>query len=136
MAFCACSVAMIAVLVDAERGDLAGRELEIDHLVLGADDIDLADIRYGQDLRPGVFDIIAQLPLAQAVAGEGVDIAEDVAEPVVEERSDHARRELALDIGDHVADARPRSARRPAPWSSGSRLTKTIVWPAVVMLRV
>ena len=93
--------------VEAERRDLAGREFEIDHLVLRAEDVDLADVRHGQHLGADVLDVIAQLPLAQAVAGEGVDVAEHVAEAVVEERPDHPLRELALDVGDHVADADP-----------------------------
>ena len=51
------------LLVDAERRDLAGREFEIDHLVLGADQIDLADIGHCQNLGPRVLDIVAQLAL-------------------------------------------------------------------------
>ena len=41
---------MIVLLVDAERCELAGRELEVDHLVLGADQLDPAGVRHGQDL--------------------------------------------------------------------------------------
>ena len=68
-----------------ERRDLLRRELQIDHLVLRADQVDLADIRHGQDLGADVFDIIPHLPLRQAVGGEGIDVAEDVAEAVVED---------------------------------------------------
>ncbi len=93
--------------VEAQRRDLAGREFEIDGLVLLADQIDAADIGHGQDARAREFDLVAQLPQGQAVGGEGVDIAEHVAEAVVEERPLHARGKLALDVRDHVADADP-----------------------------
>ena len=45
--------------------------------------------------------------MAQAVAGESIDVAEHVAEAVVETRPDDPLREVALDVRDHVADARP-----------------------------
>ncbi len=94
-AFCACSVAMIAGAVDAEGGDLAGGEFEVDHLVLRPDDVDLADVGDLEDLRSGVLGEIAQFPLAQsAVACKGKDVAIDVAELVVEEGADHALREI------------------------------------------
>ena len=78
------------LLVEAEAAILRGREFEIDHLVLRADDVDLADIGHRQHLGADVLDVVAQLALRQPVAGEGVDVAEDVAEAVVEERPDHA----------------------------------------------
>ena len=62
--------------VEAEGRDLAGGEFEIDHLVLRAEDVDLADVGHGQDLGADVLDVIAQLTLAQAVAGEGIDVAD------------------------------------------------------------
>ena len=93
--------------VEAKRCHLPGRELEEDHFILRADDVDLADIRNGQDLRADVFDLISQLALAQAVAGEGIDVAEHVTEAIVEGGPDHALRKVTLDVGDHVAHARP-----------------------------
>ena len=74
------------LLADAEGGHLARRELQEDHLVLRADQLDLADIRHRENLGPHVLDIVAQLPLRQPVRGERVDVAEHVAEIVVEER--------------------------------------------------
>ena len=68
---------------------------------------DFADIRDGQYLGADVLDLVAQLALAQAVAGEGVDIAEDIAEAIVEARPDHALRKVALDVRNHVADPNP-----------------------------
>ena len=49
-AFCACSEAMIERRVETERRDLPGREFEVDHLILRAENVDLADIGDGQDL--------------------------------------------------------------------------------------
>ena len=63
-AFCACSVFRIDVRVETEGRDLAGRELEIDHLVLRADQVDLADVGHGQHLGADVLDVVAQLALA------------------------------------------------------------------------
>ena len=74
--------------VEAERRDLPGRKFQEDLFILRAENVDLADIRDRQDFCANVLDPIAQLPLAQAVAGEGVDVAEDVAEAVVEARPD------------------------------------------------
>ena len=88
IAFCACKRPQDRLLVEPERGDLAGREFEIDHLVLRADQLDLADVGHGQDLGAHILDIVAQLAQADAVGGEGVDVAVDVAETVVEERPD------------------------------------------------
>ena len=95
------------LLVDAEGGELAGGEFEIDHLVLGADQLDAAGVRHSQHLGARRLDIVAELALGQAVGGEGVDVAEDVAEAVVEGRPDNAVGELAADVADHVADLHP-----------------------------
>ena len=82
---------------------MARREFEVDHLVLRADEIDLADIGHGEDVGADRLDIVAQLPLRQPIGGECVDIAVHVAEAVIEERPDDALRQLRLDILDHVA---------------------------------
>ncbi len=107
IAFCACSEVWIELLVEPERGDLAGREFEVDHLVLRADDVDASDIWDRQHLGADLLDAVAQLALRQSVAGEGIDIAVHVAETVVEEWPDDAARKVALDVGDHVADTHP-----------------------------
>ena len=95
------------LLVDAEGGELAGGEFEVDHLVLGADQLDPAGVRHGQHLGAHRLDIVAELALGQAVGGEGVDVAEDVAEAVVEGGTDDAVGELAADVVDHVAHLHP-----------------------------
>ncbi len=76
--------------VDAEARQLPHRELDEDHLVLGTQDLDLRDVGHLEQLRARVLDIVAQLALGEPVGGEAVDDAECVAEPVVEERPDHA----------------------------------------------
>ena len=50
IAFCALQGLDDRLLVDAEGGELAGREFEVDHLVLRADQLDPADVRHGQHL--------------------------------------------------------------------------------------
>ena len=93
--------------VEAKGRDLPGGEFEVDHLVLRSQNVDLTHIRHGQDLGADTLDLVAQLTLGQAVAGEGIDVTEHVAEAIVEARPDHPLREFALDIRDHVADADP-----------------------------
>ena len=75
---------------------------------MGTYQIDLARFWNSQNFRPDLFDIIAQLALAEAVSSECVDVAEDVAEVIVEERTPDAIWKLALDIGDNIPDTRPR----------------------------
>ena len=95
--------------IDPQRRDLAGGEFEIDGLVLCADDVDLPDIFHGEDLRARILDQIAQLALRQPIAGEGIDVAVDVAEAIVEEWTLDAARKSGLDIADHVAHPHPGS---------------------------
>ncbi len=55
------------LLIEAKGRDLAGREFEIDRLVLRADEIDLAGIGHGQDFCADILDIVAQLARGQPV---------------------------------------------------------------------
>ena len=93
--------------VEAERRDLPGRKFQEDLFILRAKNVDLADVRDSQDFCANVLDAVAQLALGKAVAGESVDVAEDVAEAVVEAGTDDPLREIALDVRNHVANARP-----------------------------
>ena len=120
------------LLVEAEPGDLPGREVEIDDLVLRADQVDLAGAGNLQDLGARLFGIVAQLAEREPVGGEGVDVAEDVAELVVEERALHAGGKLRLDVVDLVAHLNPDGADVAARAYRPCRLTKTVVWPGVV----
>ena len=108
------------LLADAEGGHLARRELQEDHLVLGADQVDLADIRHRENLGPHVLDIVAQLPLRQPVRGERVDVAVHVAEVVVEDGTHDALGQLPFDVVDHVPDSSPRRPARRGFWSCPS----------------
>ena len=50
--------------VEAERGDLLGRELEVDLLVLHAEQVDLGDVGHAQQLGAHALGIVAQLAVA------------------------------------------------------------------------
>ena len=95
------------VEAELEIGELLRREVEIDFFVLVAEDLDLADVRRAQELGPGDLGEIAGLPRAEAVIGDAVDDAEDVAELVIEEGADHALWEGRLDVADLLADLIP-----------------------------
>ena len=77
------------VEVELEVGELLRREVQIDLLVLVAEDVDLADIRRAQELGPHGLGEVARLARREAVIGDAVDDAEDIAELVVEEGPDH-----------------------------------------------
>ena len=94
-------------IVEAEGGEPLGRELEKDLLVLGAQDLDLRDVGHQQEAGAHVLDVVAQLALGEAVGGEAVDDAEDVAELVVEAGADDAARQRAPDVADLLADVVP-----------------------------
>ncbi len=105
-------------IVEAEGGQALGRELEEDLLVLGAEDLDLRDVGDQQQARARILDEVAQLAMGEAVGGEAVDDAEDVAELVVEAGAD-ARRSAAC-----AGCRRPSCARRtsgPAPRAPACR---------------
>ena len=93
--------------VEPECGDFPGREFQVNHFVLCAENVDFTDIRHGHIFRTNFLDSIAQLALAQTIAGESVDVAEHVPETIIEKRSDDALRKIPLDVGDHVAHANP-----------------------------
>ena len=95
------------LLRDPEGGHFSRRELQKDHLVLGTDEVDLADIRHRENLGPYVFDIVPQLPLTQPIRGECVDVPVHVAEIVVEERTEDAFGEVLSYVVDHIPDSRP-----------------------------
>ena len=95
------------VEVELEIGELLGREAEIDLLVLVAEDFDLADIWRAQELGPRGLGEVARLARREAVIGDAVDDAEDVAELVIEEGPDHAVRERRLYVADLLADLVP-----------------------------
>ena len=93
--------------IQAEVCDLTRREFKVDHLVLRADEIDLANIGHRENAGPGRLDIVAQLPLRQPIGGECIHIAIHVTEAVVVKRPDDALRQLRLHILDHVPHLDP-----------------------------
>ena len=108
------------VEVQIEVGELLRREAQVHLLVLIAEDLDLADVRRAQELGARRLGEVACLARREAVIGDAVDDAEDVAELVVEEGSDHALRQRHLDVADLLADLVPdvldlaRSASTPS----------------------
>ena len=76
--------------VEPHGGELLGGELEIDLLVLRADEIDLGNVGNAQQLGAHALGMVAQLAMREAVRGQGEDERIGVAELVVEERPLHA----------------------------------------------
>ena len=107
--------------VDPEAGQLLGRELDVDALVLRAEHVDLGDVRQLQELLADFVDVVPQLPVGEAVRGEAVDDAVGVAELVVEAGADDALRQRAADVADLLAHLIPdvRHLRRRASSPSG-----------------
>ena len=93
--------------IDAKPGQLLGRKLDIDLLVLRAEELDLRHVRNLKQTRADVLDVVAEFAVREAVGGEAVDQAERVAEVVVEAGSDHAGRQRAADIADVLAHLVP-----------------------------
>ena len=98
--------------VDAEAGQLLGRELDVDALVLRAEDVDLRDVRQLEELLADLVDVVPQLAVREAVRGEAVDDAVGIAELVVEAGADDALRQRAC--GCRPPSCAP-GTRCPAP---------------------
>ena len=102
--------------VDPEAGQLLGRELDVDALVLRAEHVDLRDVRQLQELLADVVHVVPQLAVGEPVRGEAVDDAVGVAELVVEAGADDALRQRVADVADLLAhlvpDVRHLSRRR------------------------
>ena len=102
--------------VDPEARELLGRELHIDALVLGPEDVDLRDVRQLEELLADVVHSVPQLPMGEPIGGEAVDDAVSVAELVVEAGADDALRQVVADVADLLAhlipDVRHLSRRR------------------------
>ena len=119
----AASTVLVAASVEAisagsmpSDASLALRRLDVDLLVLHADQLDLVDVGDAQELVARRVGEVAQLGVAEAVAGDRVQVAEGVAELVVEERPAHALRQRVLDVAELLAhlvpDLRHRGRRR------------------------
>ena len=87
----------------AQRGEFGIRQFDIYFFVLTADQLNLGDVGYVQQFELDALGVIAQLRIAVAVAAERVDVAEGVAELVVEERALNAGRQGGANIADLLA---------------------------------
>ena len=83
---------------DPQTRHLTQRQVDVDDLVLHADEIHLAYVAHAQQLCADEFGLVAQLAIRETVAGQRVDHAIDIAEVVVEQRADCALRKLAADV--------------------------------------
>ena len=94
-------------LVQAKGCQTRGREFQIDFLVLFAQQFDLA--RQWQRLHQiaDIIHAVAQFARGEAVRREGIDIAEHVAEIVVELEAREFLREFRANVRHHLADALP-----------------------------
>ena len=106
-AFWLASVAATQFRIDAEARHLPQAKVDVDDLVLHADEIHLAHVAHAQQLGADELGLVAQLAIREAVAGQRVDHAVDIAEVVVEERTDRALRQLAADVAYLLAHLVP-----------------------------
>ena len=60
-------------LINAQRGELAGRKIQVQDFILLAHHLDFAQTGYLTDLGTHLLHIIAQLTHRKSVAGEGID---------------------------------------------------------------
>ncbi len=93
--------------VDAKPGHLLGRELDIDALILRAEDVDLGDVRELQQLLADVGDVVPEFAVGEAVGGEAVDDAVGVAELVVKTGADDALRQRVANVAHLLAHLIP-----------------------------
>ena len=59
--------------VEPHGGELLGGELQVNLLVLGADQIDLGNVRNAEQLATQTLGIVAQLAMRKTVRGQGED---------------------------------------------------------------
>ena len=96
-------------LVDrhAQHGEPRVAELDVDLLVLQAEQVGLGDVGHAQQALARGLDDLLDLGRREAVGLEGPDQAVGVAVFVVEERAVDARRQRALDVADLLAHLVP-----------------------------
>ena len=105
----------------AQRGELGVAQLDPDLLVLQADQVDLADVGCALQFQLDALGIVLQHRVVEALAGQRVDVAEGVAEFVVEERTDHAFGQRRADVADLLAHLVPEVGDFAANASSRAR---------------
>ena len=92
---------------DPELGQLGIRGLDEDLRVLAADQFDLGDVRHAQQFELDPFGVVAQVGVVETVAGQRVDVAEGVAEFVVEERAADVGGQGVADVPDLLSHLVP-----------------------------
>src|SRR5689334_14316613 len=101
---------------------LRRRKLDEDALVLGAEEIDLGDARHLEQPLTHAFGGLLELGVVGAVAGHHVENGVDVGELVIDDGTEHARRQLVLHVNDLLTQAKTRrrcarpGCRRDRPW--------------------
>ena len=95
---------------DPERGEPLVGELDVDLLRLLADHVDLLHHRHLEQPPLDVLGNVGKLPLADAVALDGIEQPGHVAVFVVEDRADDAFGQLELEVAELLARLVPRLA--------------------------
>jgi hypothetical protein len=103
-------------LVDAQRRQLGVGQFDKDLFVLDAENLDLADVGYAQQFVADALGKVLQLRVVEAVCGQRINVAKNVAEFVVEERPLDAGRQGMANVADLLAylveNVRHRAGRR------------------------
>ena len=110
------------------------RELDIHALVLGAQDVDLGDVRQLEQLLADVVHVVEQLALGEAVGGEAVDNAVGVAKLVVEAGADDALRKRVRRCRRTFLRTWYQMSGTSAGGVESFRFTKIVARPALVKL--
>ena len=92
---------------DAELGELGAVHLDVDLLLLLADELDLLDARDVEQQAPRLLGLLAHLLIGVAIARHGVERAVDVVKAVVVVRAVDALWQLRLDVLAEVAHIFP-----------------------------
>ena len=93
--------------VEPHGGELLGGELQVNFLVLGAEEIDLCNVRHAEQLGAHALGIVAQLALSETIRSQREDQRIGVAELVIEERPLHPLGQGLLDVADLLAHLIP-----------------------------
>ena len=88
------------MLIQAQRGQFARGEIQVEGFVLLADGHDLAAIGHVANAGAYLFDVIAQLAHGKSIAGKGEDGAVHITEFIVEPRALNALGEIAANVAD------------------------------------
>src|SRR5207342_1993889 len=92
---------------NAQCRQLGVADLDPDLLVLQPDQLDLARVGYALQFQLHALGVVLEHGVVEALAGQCVDVAEGVAEFVVEERADGAFRQRRADVADLLAHLVP-----------------------------